>query len=118
MDMSPHKRLVDEYFEGFRQGDHERILSCLTDDVAWDLPGFAHLEGKAAFDREIENEEFVGRPLLRVDRLVEEGETVIAIGDGEATRKTGEVHRFAFGDVFTFADGKIRRVESYLVPLG
>lgn len=116
--MPARKAVVEEYFEGFRQADHERILACLTDDVAWDLPGHAHLTGKAEFDREIENDEFVGRPTLTVDRLVEEAGTVVAIGDGKATRKTGEVLRFAFCDVFTFTGDRIGRVESYLVPLG
>ena len=115
--MRSRKDTVDEYIEGFRRGDHDRILACLTDDVVWDLPGYRHLTGKAAFDGEIENEEFVGRPTLSVDRLVEEGDTVVAIGDGEATHRSGEVHRFAFCDVFTFAGDKICRVESYLVPL-
>jgi uncharacterized protein len=115
--VSARKDLVEIYFEGFRQGDHERILACLTDDVVWDLPGYAHLEGKEAFDREIENEDFTGSPTLIVDRLVEEGDTVAAIGNGEATHKSGAQHRFAFVTVFTFAGEEICRVESYLVPL-
>ena len=115
--MSPRKDLVETYFEGFRHSDHERILACLTDDVVWDLPGYSHLEGKAAFDREIENEDFAGSPTLTVDRLIEEGDTVVAIGDGEGTHKSGESHRFAFCTVFTFAGERIRRVESYVVPL-
>lgn len=115
--MSPRKAVVETYFEGFRRSDHERILDCLTDDVAWDLPGYAHLKGKEAFDREIENEEFVGSPSLTVDRLIEEADAVVAIGSGEGRHKSGERHRFAFCDVFTFAGDKISRVESYLVPL-
>jgi ketosteroid isomerase-like protein len=115
--MSRHKDVVEAYFDGFRRSDHEQILACLTDNVAWDLPGYTHLAGKAAFDQEIENEEFVGSPILTVDRLVEESETVVAIGDGEATRASGERHRFAFCDVFTFTGDEISRVESYLVPL-
>ena len=99
--MSARKDLVETYFEGFRRSDHERILACLTDDVVWDLPGYAHLEGKEAFDREIENEEFTGSPRLAVDRLIEEGEAVVAIGSGEGTHKSGERHRFAFCTVFT-----------------
>jgi hypothetical protein len=27
------KRVVETYIEGFRAGDHELILGCLTDDV-------------------------------------------------------------------------------------
>jgi ketosteroid isomerase-like protein len=115
--VSRHKEVVETYFEGFRRGDHQQILACLTDDVVWDLPGYRHLTGKEAFDREIENEDFVGHPTLTVDRLIEEGDAVVAIGNGEAAHKSGAVHRFAFCDVFTFAGEKMRRVESYLVPL-
>jgi uncharacterized protein len=115
--MSRRKDVVEAYFDGFRRSDHEQILACLTDDVVWDLPGYTHLTGKAAFDEEIENDEFVGSPTLTVDRLVEEADTVVAIGDGEATRKSGERHRFAFCDVFTFTSDYVCCVESYLVSM-
>ena len=115
--MSARKAVVESYFDGFRKSDHQKILALLTDDVVWDLPGFTHLRGKHAFDQEIENDEFVGSPTLIVDRLVEEDGTVVAIGNGETTHKSGEVQRFAFCDVFTFAGDLICRVESYLVPL-
>ena len=115
--MSSRKDVVEAYFEGFRRSDHEQILACLTDDVAWDLPGYTHLKGKDAFDEEIENDEFVGSPTLTVDRLIEGADAIVAIGDGQATHKSGELHRFAFCDVFTFAGDKICRVESYLVRL-
>jgi ketosteroid isomerase-like protein len=115
--MSERRRVVEEYFEGFRKSDHECVLRCLTDDVVWDLPGFAHLEGKEAFDAEIENEDFVGSPKLVVDRLVQEGNTIVAIGWGEGRHRSGEVHRFAYCDVFTFTENLVSRVESYLVPL-
>ena len=114
---SARKRTVERYFDGFRTSDHARILALLTDDVAWDLPGFKHLTRKVAFDAEIENEAFSGSPALVLDRLVEEGETVVAIGTGEGRFADGGAHRFAYCDVFTFAGELIRRVESYVVPL-
>ncbi len=115
--MSARKAVVEAYVDGFRQGDHARILTCLTDDVVWDLPGYRHLSGKDAFDGEIENEDFIGQPALVVDRLIEEAGTVVAIGDGSALRKTGDRLRFAYCDVFTFRGDVISRVESYLAPL-
>ncbi len=115
--MSARKLIVERYFDGFRKSDHEQILALLTDGVAWDLPGYRHLTGKEAFDQEIENEEFVGSPTLTVDRVVEEGGTVVAVGEGQATHRSGTAFRFAFCDVFTFAGDRICRVESYLVPL-
>ena len=60
--MTGNKRTVNEYMDGFRRSDHEQILSCLTDDVEWEIPGAFHVRGKEAFDKEIENEAFVGRP--------------------------------------------------------
>jgi uncharacterized protein len=115
--MSGHKDVVEAYFDGFRTSDHEAILALLTDDVAWDLPGFRHLTGKDAFDGEIENEAFDGSPTLTVERLIEEDDSVVAIGAGVGRFKNGDVHRFAFCDVLTFTGDKISRVESYLVPL-
>ncbi len=115
--MSPRKVVVERYFDGFSRSDHGQILACLTDDVVWDLPGFAHLTGKEAFDGEIENDEFTGSPRLTVDRVVQEADTVVATGTGETTHKSGVLHRFAFCDVFTFSGEVICRVESYLVPL-
>ncbi len=54
--MSERKDVVERYFEGFRRGDHAMVLGCPTDDIVWDLPGFKHVDGKEAFDAEIENE--------------------------------------------------------------
>jgi ketosteroid isomerase-like protein len=115
--MQGRKQVVETYFEGFRRGDHAMILRCLTDDVEWNLPGYKHLRGKVAFDAEIENPDFSGRPTLTVDRLVEEEDTVVAIGQGEAALRTGQRFRFAFCTVLTFAGDRIGRVESYVVPL-
>jgi uncharacterized protein len=111
------KGVVEAYFEGLRRNDHGKVLACLTDDVVWDLPGYTHLVGKDQFNREIENGDFVGSPALVVDRLVEEGDVVVAIGNGETTHTSGELHRFVYCDVFTFSGEQICRVESYLVPL-
>ena len=115
--MSERKDLVDRYFEGFRRSDHVQILECLAADVVWDLPGYKHLEGKSEFDREIENEAFVGSPILDVNRMIEEGDTVVAIGTGSGTQTSGNKFEFAFCTVFTFALDHIRRVESYIVSL-
>lgn len=115
--MTARTTVVERYFDGFRRSDHEEVLACLTDDVVWDLPGHAHLEGKEAFDAEIENPDFEGSPRLAVDRLLEGADTVVAIGEGEGHHRTGGPFRFAFCTVFTFAGEAIRRVESYVVPL-
>lgn len=115
--MSRHSETVDAYMEGFRRSDKPAILALLTDDVAWDLPGFRHLVGKDAFEGEIVNPQFEENPTLHVDRKIEDGDAVVCIGEGSGRMVTGDSFRFAFCDVFTFRGDLIRRVESYVVPL-
>ena len=109
-----NKHVIEQYMAGFRVTDHALILSCLTDDVEWEIPGMFHSRGKAAFDREIENDAFVGHPDIVVTRMIEEGNVVVAEGSVR-TRKCegGELH-LRFCDVFDMEDGKIRRLTSYL----
>jgi ketosteroid isomerase-like protein len=116
--MSTRKAVVEKYFEGFRRSDHAMILSCLTDDVVWELHGYTTLRGKDAFDAEIENPAFEGSPTLTLDRLVEEGDAVVAIGAGSARKTDGEVLNFRFADVFHFTGDAISRLETYQANLG
>ena len=115
--MTRHQDVVRAYFDGFRRRDHEQILACLIEDVTWYLVGQTTLQGKAAFDGEIENDNFVGQPELEVDRLVEADDTVVAIGTGRTQHREQGTFDFAFCDVFTFAGALVRVVESYVVPL-
>ncbi len=112
-----NKAMVETYMEAFRRNDHELILSCLTDDVVWDIPGAFHIVGKEAFDREIENEAFVGRPAITVTRMTEESDVVVAEGAVRVQRKGGDFVSLMFCDVFVMQRGKIRQLISYLVPV-
>lgn len=116
--MTPNKRTVEKYLEGFRRGDHAEILSCLTDDVEWSVPGAFSARGKEAFDAEIENEGFVGGPAITLARLTEENDVVVAEGSVRTQRKDGAFLSLAFCDVFEMRDAKIRRLTSYLAEAG
>jgi ketosteroid isomerase-like protein len=115
--MSQNKTTVQKYMAAFGRGDHEQVLSCLTDDVQWVLPGAFEVTGKPAFDKEIENDAFVGRPEISVARLTEENDVVIAEGTVRTQRKDGEMLDLAFCDVFEMRDGLIRRLVSYLMEV-
>jgi hypothetical protein len=36
--MTANKQTVTTYMEEFRKSDHAQILSCLTDNVIWEMP--------------------------------------------------------------------------------
>ena len=111
--MTKNKALVTKYMDGFRASDHAAILSCLTDDVIWDMPGAFHLVGKDDFDKEIENEAFVGSPEITVSRMTEEDDVVVAEGVVRTQRKDGDTLTARFCDVFVMHGGKIRQVITY-----
>ena len=115
--MTQNKRTVEKYMDGFRKSDHAQVLSCLTDDVEWEMPGAFHLKGKAAFDGEIENDAFVGSPTITVTRMTEENDVVIAEGAVRAQRKDGGALSAVFCDVFVMQSGKIKRLTTYLMEL-
>ena len=58
--MTRNQRTIDEYMDGFRQTDRARILSCLTDDVEWVIPGAFHVHGKDEFAGHIVDEDSSG----------------------------------------------------------
>jgi uncharacterized protein YndB with AHSA1/START domain len=109
--------IVAEYFAGFRTSDHARVLATLTDDVEWVIHGHRTTRGKVEFDGEIENPAFQGSPSLDVQRVLEDGPVVVTTGEGRGETVASEPFRFAFNDLFTFHDGLIARVDSYVVPL-
>ena len=103
--------------DGFRKSDHELILSCLAEEVVWDMPGAFHLVGKAAFNKEIENPAFVGRPTITIIRMVEENDIVVAEGTVGVGKRGGGYLNAVFCDVFEMKTGKINRLTTYLTEV-
>ena len=115
--MTENKRVVEAYMEGFRTTDRPLILSCLSDDVEWEIPGAFHVRGKEAFGGHIVDESFVERPSITVTRLIEENDVVVAEGLVRTERKDGTVLNLAFCDVFEMESHKVRRLISYLTEI-
>ena len=113
--MSQNKQTVEKYLEGFRRSDHAMILSCLTDDCEWEMPGAFHWHGKKEFDGEIENDAFLGKPEIKCLRMVEENDVVISEGTVNSRLKDGTPFFAVFCDVFEMRGDKIRKLTTYLM---
>ena len=59
---TPNTRTVETYLNGFRTLDRALILSCLTDDVEWVIPGVFETRGKAGFAEHIVETGFAATP--------------------------------------------------------
>jgi ketosteroid isomerase-like protein len=115
--MSLNKNTVEKYIDGFNKSDHQQILSCLTDDIEWLMPGTFHLAGKDAFDKEIENDAFTGSPVVKITRMSEENDVIIAEGTVRVAWKDGGFLNAVFCDVFEMENTKIKRLTTYQVNL-
>jgi len=102
--MSRNKQTVQKYMNGFNRSDHAQILSCLTDDIEWLMPGAFHLSGKDAF---------VGSPTIKITRTTEESDVVSDEGRVRCARKDGGFLSAAFCDLFVMQDAKIRQLTTY-----
>jgi ketosteroid isomerase-like protein len=115
--MTPNKQTVERYMDGFRETDRAQILSCLTDDVEWLIPGFFHTRGRDEFATHIVDEGFAGKPVITVTRMTEEDDVVVAEGSVRAGRSDGSVMNLVFCDVFEMRGAKIRKLVSYLMEV-
>jgi ketosteroid isomerase-like protein len=112
-EMTENKNTVIRYMNGFIAGDHKMILDCLSIDIEWYMPGFFHLSGKEAFDKEIENDYFEGQPSIEISRLTEENNVVVAEGSVQCKIKNGGMLDALFCDVFEMEKGKIKKLTTY-----
>lgn len=116
--MSKNLETVHVYLDGFRQNDHEKILSCLTDDIEWTVFGAFRLSGKEAYDKAIDGApEFIDPPELEIVRLVEQGDVVMAELRGAARRAAGGEMRMSMAEVFVMRDGKIAERRAWVTVL-
>lgn len=109
MSEQENKELVKRGYEAFSAGDLDTVMSLFDDDIEWVQPGQSAVSGTLHGKTEV-TEQF-GRLAekdltVRLDRLVAEGDTVVAITQVSAGGETGEN-----ADVFTIRNGKTVRVE-------
>jgi len=117
--MTRNQNTVTAYLDGFGRMDRELILSCLTDDVEWVIPGMFHTFGKDAFSGHIVDDGFSEEtaPKISVHRLIETDNTVVVEGSVAAPKDDGSFLDLVFCDVFDLRDGKIKKLVSYLVEI-
>ena len=108
-----NKKVVETFMEGFNTGDNAKILSCLADDVIWELVGSFYLKDKDQFEKEINNEAADGNPIITISQLVEEGNVVVAEGAVKGKLKNGGFMDALFCEIFHFDNGKVKKLTTY-----
>jgi uncharacterized protein len=109
MSEQDNKDLIKRGYEAFSSGDVETVMGLFDDDCEWVQPGQSALSG--TFHGKAEIVEHFGRMAekgltVKLDRLIAEGDTVVAITEVTAGGESGQD-----ADVFTIRNGKTARVE-------
>ena len=121
MSIESNKQLVRDSLGAVSNGDTEKFLASLADDITWTFFGshiFARtFEGKDDLLSGLHAgiaEVLDGGIKLHINSLTAEGDTVVVEAKGEARSKSGQDYNNDYCMVVTIADGKVKKVREYL----
>ncbi len=114
--MTANKSTVQKFMDAISKANHAVVLSCLTDDAEWVIPGVFHEKGKDAFVKQIKSEGLV-RCAITVTRMTEENDVVAAEGNVQVAQTDGGLKNTDFCDVFVLQDAKIKHLTAYLMEV-
>lgn len=113
---SPKREFVRDYNIAFAKGDVEFILAHTSDDIVWEIFGDQKIEGKAAFQKALEEMKSHKIKAITIHHIITHGKEGAVNGE----MLMSDDKRYAFSDVYVFASaGKtvIKKMYSYIVPL-
>ena len=98
----------------FSRQDWPGLLSLVTDDVErWEVGGPTPSRGKTEFDQGVRPGQDVVSLDGEIDRLLEEGNVVVADGTVRVSLKDGKAINVRFCDLFEFEGEKVKRLTAY-----
>jgi ketosteroid isomerase-like protein len=115
--------LVQQFYEAFKTGNINGVLSTLPDHVGWFVPGPKDI---VSFVGQRQGHEQVAQAIARfaemqdgeqfeVQEFVAQGDKVIAFGHYRWRIKfTGHLYESDFVHAFTISQGKVSRFQEYL----
>ena len=111
-----HKAILNRANAANKRGDYEGFLAHCTEDVVWEFVGERTLRGKQAV-RQYMVDTYRQPPRFTTDRLIAEGDSVIALGQIELPDASGRPVRYAYCDVWRIRDGKLAELQAFVVEM-
>lgn len=111
------KKIVVHINDCFANNNIEGFLDLCAGDMTWNVVGKPLLEGKAAIRAFMGAGEHMAAPVLACGHLIAEGEKVVSTGTMSMSRTDGTPYKGAFCDSYTFRDGLVTTLDTYIVDL-
>ncbi|WP_296150494.1 nuclear transport factor 2 family protein [uncultured Flavobacterium sp.] len=97
-----------------REGKYEEYLTYLTEDSKWEFVGERTLLGKEAV-RQYIKEFYLAPPLFDMERSIEQGDFVTAVGNISLKSEDGTYSHYRYCDIWRFENGKLAEVTAYVI---
>ena len=121
MSTESNKQLVRDTWGAVSNGDTDKFLAALADDITWTFFGSHTFAGTFKGKDELLTGLFAGIGdvldggiKVHINSLTAEGDTVVVEAKGEARSKSGQDYNNDYCMVVTIADGKVKKVREYL----
>ena len=112
--MTDSKVILEQANAAIARGEYERFLAFCTDDTEWTFVGDRTLSGKAAV-RAWMASVYREPPRFRVDRLVADGNMLVAIGEITMRDDDGTATPHAYCDVWRLRDGQLAELQAFVI---
>lgn len=100
--------------DAIRRNDHEGFLAHCSADTRWTFVGDVTLDGKDAV-RQWMAENYQEPPRFTVDRMISDGEFVVALGRIETAGAAGDITTNDYCDVWRFRDRQMVELQAFVV---
>ena len=121
MGTAENKHVVLDFYEAGARGDMDACFALLADDITWTNIGSTRFSGRYTGKQALAGE-LLG-PLFaqlkagissKIERLVAEGDTVVAQTSGAAETANGTPYNNTYCQVIQIRDGRIANVKEYM----
>src|SRR5690606_31076247 len=99
--------------EALEKGDIDGFLSFCTDDTEWVFIGEKTLKGKEAVKQYLE-EAYTETTQFTIERMIEEGDFVVQVGEISFENKNGEVWSSHTSEIGRFENGKMAGLKAFV----
>ena len=121
MSIVENKKLIQDAFTAWANGNGMAFFNLLTDTATWTVMGSCPISGTyVGRQRLVEDaltplrEKLAGHPTPRVINIIAEGDTLVIQWTGQGTTKTGQPYNNSYCYVVQMDKGKITRGTAYL----
>lgn len=110
-----NKEIIEKVNAAFAENNPEGFLSFCADNVEWTMIGEKSVKGKAGIREWMAAMKDVEPPKFTVDKVIAEGDSVVAYGDMTMKDKDGKTVPYAYCDIYRFSGDKIVELNSFVI---